>query len=324
MDNSTKPMYQPWNEEEFQADVFVRGMTWLQRHLYRALLQASFFHGTRPYLPNDDEVLWVLSGAESPEMWEQNKARILKRFTPAVHDANLLENKRVTADWERLMNKREKMSDMGRTSAEKRKAALSASPDASNIGVTGVVRVLSASSTSEVKLSEVKQSEEKESQASEFSVSSDSVSQEQNTGGTWKNLSIRHFRLFGGKKPSVKFTAQYAAACLKYGEQIVLDCFDSWANGSAAWIKSQNIEQPLFIFFKNLDKEAEDAMELAEALKEDDSRIEQEKRAVAERGKQAAAAQDESIERQTQEIIARRDARPAVSEVSLEDFLEAK
>ena len=111
---------------------------------------------------------------------------------------------------------------------------------------------------------------------------------------------------------------------MKYGEQIVLDCFDSWANGSAAWIKSQNIEQPLFIFFKNLDKEAEDAMELAEALKEDDSRIEQEKRAVAERGKQAAAAQDESIERQTQEIIARRDTRPAVSEVSLEDFLEAK
>jgi hypothetical protein len=29
-----------------------------------------------------------------------------------------------------------------------------------------------------------------------------------------------------------------------------------------------------------------------------------------------------SIERQTQEIIARRDARPAVSEVSMEDFLE--
>src|SRR5579863_7039208 len=45
---NSKPMYQPWNEEEFQADVFVRGMTWLQRHLYRALLQASFFHGTRP------------------------------------------------------------------------------------------------------------------------------------------------------------------------------------------------------------------------------------------------------------------------------------
>jgi uncharacterized protein YdaU (DUF1376 family) len=46
------------------------------------------------------------------------------------------------------------------------------------------------------------------------------------------------------------------------------------------------------------------------------------KRAQEAHQKQADVAQSESIERQTQEIIARRDARPQVSEVSMEDFLE--
>ena len=33
MEDNRKPDYQPWNEEEFQADVFVRGMNWMQKHL---------------------------------------------------------------------------------------------------------------------------------------------------------------------------------------------------------------------------------------------------------------------------------------------------
>ena len=122
MDANSKPMYQPWNEEEFQADVFVRGMTWLQRHLYRALLQAMFFHSTRPFLPADDEVLWVLSGAESIEMWQQNKSKILKRFTAVSDRPELLENKRVTADWERLTDARNKMAELGERSAAVRRA----------------------------------------------------------------------------------------------------------------------------------------------------------------------------------------------------------
>jgi len=47
-------------------------------------------------------------------------------------------------------------------------------------------------------------------------------------------------------------------------------------------------------------------------------------KARASQQKKADVAQAESIERQTQEIIARRDARPQVSEVSMEDFLESK
>src|ERR1039458_9760233 len=96
-----KPRFQPWNEDAFQADVFVRGMTWLQRHFYRSLLQSMFFHNTRPYLPTDDDVLWVLAGAENLEMWLQNKTVIMKRFTICAHDPNLLEQNRVTREWNR-------------------------------------------------------------------------------------------------------------------------------------------------------------------------------------------------------------------------------
>ena len=76
MEDNWKPDYQPWNEEEFQADVFVRGMNWMQKHFYRALLQAAFFHSTRPYLPADDEVLWVLAGAESQNSGSRTNRRL--------------------------------------------------------------------------------------------------------------------------------------------------------------------------------------------------------------------------------------------------------
>jgi uncharacterized protein YdaU (DUF1376 family) len=46
-----------------------------------------------------------------------------------------------------------------------------------------------------------------------------------------------------------------------------------------------------------------------------------EERAQAAKRQKAEVAQAESIDRQTQEIIARRDARPQVGEVSMEDFL---
>src|SRR5208282_1081787 len=112
-----KPLYQPWNEEEFQADVFVRGMTWLQRHFYGSLLRASFFHGTRPYLPNDDNILWVLAGAACKSMWMKHKNVVLSRFTAVGGRVDLIENKRVTADWYRLVLSREIQSEKGKKSA---------------------------------------------------------------------------------------------------------------------------------------------------------------------------------------------------------------
>jgi len=111
-----KPLYQPWNEEEFLSDVRVRGLTYVQRWMYRTLLQAAFFHSTRPYLPNDDRILWVLAGCESLEQWRANKEEILELFTLS-NDSKLLGNKRVIEDWQRLEESREKMAELGRKSA---------------------------------------------------------------------------------------------------------------------------------------------------------------------------------------------------------------
>jgi len=111
-----KPLNQPWNEEEFLSDVRVRGLTYVQRWMYRTLLQAAFFHSTRPYLPNDDRILWVLAGCESLEQWRANKEEILELFTLS-NDSKLLGNKRVIEDWQRLEESREKMAELGRKSA---------------------------------------------------------------------------------------------------------------------------------------------------------------------------------------------------------------
>jgi|SRR5271166_1017473 len=261
MEANSKPMYQPWNEEEFQADVFVRGMTWLQRHLYRSLLQAMFFHTTRPYLPNDDEVLWVLAGAESPEMWEQNKTKILKRFTACAERPNLLENKRVTADWERLSDARNRMAELGKRSAAARATF--------NGGSTVVERtsnvpllVVNGEATREV---EVECSEEKVS--SETPAATEVSSSAKQPMADWKNIALRHRSVFG-RKAGVSFKDKYFEACKTYGEDVVLQCFDDWAAGAKDWVEANNVREPLFSFFKKLPDEAADAVELNVAEKE--------------------------------------------------------
>ena len=324
MEESKKPLFQPWNEEEFQADVFVRGMTWLQRHFYRALLQASFFHSTRPYLPNDDEVLWVLAGAENQELWEQNKTKVLKRFRAVENDSNLLENKRVTADWNNLLEYRFDKSEAGRRRAETAvripggqfgPKVLKASTSPASAGAAGPAE---PATDHQEKLREEKLREEKVREVT--SATSDVSSLEQSTG-SWKQMRMRHKNVFE-KKPAKRFEKEYQNACLKYGESVVLECFDNWASGSREWIKRENVTDPLFIFFKKLPEEAEDALELADDLVEDDQRIEKEMKQAADVKKAAEEFQAASIERQTQEIVARRDNRPQIAEVSIDSFME--
>ena len=319
METNSKPMYQPWNEDAFQADVFVRGMTWLQRLLYRSLLQAMFFHNTRPYLPTDDDVLWVLAGAESPEMWEQNKAKILKRFNVCEHDANLLEQKRVTADWQTLINARTKMAELGQKSAAIRKELYgSAQPRRNNVltsaeqapnvcsngGGTGPEQDIDIDIVSK---SEVKERESKEKACNAFVESCNQAD--------WKNLAIRHKHIFGSKA-SVSFKDKYFDACHTYGESIVLECFDTWAPGAKDWAQNNNVRSPLFAFFKKLPEEANDAVEINCAEKEITEKAESEK-------KKSDEIQAESIERQTQEIVALMESRDVKreSEGSVEDFL---
>jgi hypothetical protein len=88
--------------------------------MYRALCQSMFFHTTRPYLPDDDEVLWVLAGCESIEQWMTHKEKVIQRFTPLINNPKLLENNRVSQDWERVVEIRQKYSRLGRLSGQSR------------------------------------------------------------------------------------------------------------------------------------------------------------------------------------------------------------
>src|SRR5262245_2835324 len=86
-----------------------------QRWMYRTLLQAAFFHSTRPYLPDDDAQLWLLAGCESSKQWERNKGTVRAMFAVVEVDGlRLLSQKRLLTDWDRLEEKRQMLSQNGR------------------------------------------------------------------------------------------------------------------------------------------------------------------------------------------------------------------
>lgn len=108
-----EPAYQFWHEGEFWSDEYVsRGMTYMQRHLYRALLQAAFHCSTRPYLPNDDDKLWLLADAGTKENWTQNRDAILVKFE-LLEDGKLLSHKRLMRDWTKLLEYHNKKATAG-------------------------------------------------------------------------------------------------------------------------------------------------------------------------------------------------------------------
>ena len=117
-----KPLYQPWNEEQFLSDERVQVMNKMSVWMYRTLLCRAFFCSTRPYLPNDDTLLWALAGCESPRRWEKHEAQVLQMFKPVtVRGAKLLYQKRLTRDWRALQELRRTKSESGVKSGIARK-----------------------------------------------------------------------------------------------------------------------------------------------------------------------------------------------------------
>lgn len=116
-----KPDYQPWNEEEFWADIHVQCMPWVAAHLYKSLCNAAFFCSTRPLLPAIDSELWLHARAENLEQWLLYKPMIIKRFKVVlVGGKRMLKHKRITADWEHLRDARKKHSTDGINGNKKR------------------------------------------------------------------------------------------------------------------------------------------------------------------------------------------------------------
>jgi hypothetical protein len=121
-----EPRYQFWHERDFWNDLYVsRSMTNLQRHFFRAMLQAAFYCSTRPNLPKDDNLLCALADAGSLEVWMENKPAIMSKFheTKMKVDGHWVEvwaNKRLKRDWikllensERQRNRRKGKTDSG-------------------------------------------------------------------------------------------------------------------------------------------------------------------------------------------------------------------
>src|SRR5437764_11038302 len=94
----TRPAFQLWYEQNHEADFIVLQMNWLQKLLYRCLLQTSFVCESAPYIPNNDDVLWILAGAENREMWQREKPLIMDKFEAFIDEQGLLRHKRLESD----------------------------------------------------------------------------------------------------------------------------------------------------------------------------------------------------------------------------------
>jgi hypothetical protein len=114
----TKADYQPWNHEHFMADPRVRRLTSSARKSYVMLLHEAFFCSTRPYLPDNDAELELLADCDSPEEWNAMKEDIRSFFIPVKIDGvNVLVQKRVEEDWNRILSKRGGVSEARRKAA---------------------------------------------------------------------------------------------------------------------------------------------------------------------------------------------------------------
>lgn len=123
--NRSKPLYQPWSEEEFVADQFVRAMKSMERWMFRTLLQQAFFCSTRPYLPDDEDQLWMLAGCDYREQWDENKTRVLKMFSKIQRrGVHLLKQKRVELDFRRERKHRQKLASNGHKGGKATQAKL--------------------------------------------------------------------------------------------------------------------------------------------------------------------------------------------------------
>lgn len=147
---------------------------------------------------------------------------------------------------------------------------------------------------------EVKRREEKSTEAvpGDRSVVSTSCTQVP----LWKNIALPHKNKYFGKKAAARFESQYMDACAKYGEDVVVECFHAWAPGKVDWVRANNFDQPLALFFKKLPEEAEDSVSLLAAEKEEAAMATAAQRAADDKKKRDDAAQAASIARQTAEI----------------------
>jgi uncharacterized protein YdaU (DUF1376 family) len=76
--------------------------------------------------------------------------------------------------------------------------------------------------------------------------------------GTFKNISVRYSSYFGiNHSKSQKHIQRYQIACSKYGEDKVLEYFETWAQAAVKWLKERRDNNGLNFFWRPLDEIAE-------------------------------------------------------------------
>ena len=97
------------------ADRRVRRMSPTAVKTYMMLLHEAYLCSTRPYLPDDENELFLMAFCESQEEWDSVKDVVLGMFEKKVIDGvKVLANKRLERDWAHLQEIRGVRSEAGK------------------------------------------------------------------------------------------------------------------------------------------------------------------------------------------------------------------
>jgi uncharacterized protein YdaU (DUF1376 family) len=121
--NGKKPNFQKWDEQSFTIDT--THLDWLDRLLYRALLQKAWYISARPNLPDNDAELRKVLGGVPEDIWKEHKTAVRSMFrTASVNGAAVLTQKRLQEDWGSLEAYRTQQAEFGKKAhAEKKDVA---------------------------------------------------------------------------------------------------------------------------------------------------------------------------------------------------------
>jgi uncharacterized protein YdaU (DUF1376 family) len=282
-----EPKYLCWHEKDFAADPYVsRVMRSLDRHFYRALIIASYFNSLRPYLPNDDAQLWILADAESLEQWLAHKDVVMHKFQLCPANDNLWEHKRILADWQLHLDAQQKRVDAGRLGGKQKASNAKQEPSSALAPVGTALAPSTNKNKHEIELNEKENNNNKDAAAVSFFL------EEKHSAdiGSWGN----------------KYRAQMLAWITQHGEAFMDEAITEAKSEGFSGVTS-----PIAIMVTTY---------LPKAIGKLIAKREQ-----AEQTKKEAACIKDSIERQTQELVAARFSRvlaaqAATSEVSADDI----
>lgn len=87
--------------------------------------------------------------------------------------------------------------------------------------------------------------------------------------GEWENIRNIYRRIFNKKPDKNLFQFKYMEACTKWGEDVVLKCFEEWADSAVDWAKREDVKHPLYAFFKKIQELAEEEIQVRKEVQKE-------------------------------------------------------